>query len=392
MKILYLSKALVVGAYQTKMEALAAEPEVELVVAVPPSWKDERGDTPLERAHTNGYDLRVTPIAFNGFFHTHFYPTIHGLLDEVRPDLFHMDEEAYNFSTFHAGWLARRRDIPFVFFTWQNIARQYPPPFRWMEQWVFRHANHAIAGNREACEVLKQKGYEGGVSVIPQFGVDLRHYEFRKPGERGHSRELVFGYAGRLVEEKGLTVLLESLARLKEQPWRFMARGSGPAQGRLQARAAELGIADRVLFLPPLPSTEMSSFYNAVDVLVLPSLTQPNWKEQFGRVLIEAMACGTVVVGSDSGEIPHVIGDAGVVVPEGKVEALRSALYLLLTDPPLRSSLAEAGRRRVIAHFTQDAIARRTVRLYRELIAANGGGPPLGKTADDQPRRFGDGW
>jgi glycosyltransferase involved in cell wall biosynthesis len=185
---------------------------------------------------------------------------------------------------------------------------------------------------------------------------------------------------------------LESLARLKGQPWRFVARGSGPAQDRLQARAAELGIADRVLFLPPLPSTEMSSFYHAVDVLVLPSLTQPNWKEQFGRVLIEAMACGTVVVGSDSGEIPHVIGDAGVVVPEGEVEALRSALYLLLTDPPLRSSLAEAGRRRVVAHFTQDAIARRTVRLYRELIAANGSGPALGKTADDQQRRVGDEW
>ncbi|MBA3530410.1 MAG: glycosyltransferase family 4 protein [Ardenticatenales bacterium] len=371
MKILYLSKALVVGAYQTKMEALAANGTLSLVAAVPPSWKDERGESRLERAHTEGYTLSVLPIFFNGSFHTHFYPTIGRLLDEIRPDLFHIDEEAYNFATFHAAWEAHRRKIPFLFFTWQNLLRHYPPPFRWMEQWVFNHAVHAIAGNEDAQQVLRQKGYLGATSVIPQFGVDLRLFEMGQRLERTASQDtspIVFGYAGRFVEEKGLHLLLDALAGLQGLPWRCEMRGSGPAQAALEARAQALGIQAQVAFLPPLPSTEMGRFYREIDVFVLPSLTRSNWKEQFGRVLIEAMASGVVVVGSDSGEIPHVIGEAGLVVPESNIEALQGALRLLMLDAPLRQRLAHAGRRRVISHFTQSAIARHTHQLYEEIL------------------------
>ncbi|MEA3396872.1 MAG: glycosyl transferase family 1, partial [Chloroflexota bacterium] len=103
-----LSKACIVGAYQRKLEEIAVEPDVELVVAVPPYWKDERGITPLERAHIHGYRLEVLPLALNGQFHLHFYPTLGRLLREARPDVVHIDEEPYNLATFHANWLARR--------------------------------------------------------------------------------------------------------------------------------------------------------------------------------------------------------------------------------------------------------------------------------------------
>lgn len=368
MKILYLSKALVVGAYQTKMEALARQPGLSLVAAVPPAWRDERGTSPLERAHTQGYELRALPVRLNGSFHLHFYPTIGRLLDEVRPDLFHIDEEAYNLATFHAARAAVRRGIPFLFFTWQNILRRYPPPFRWMEQWVYRHAAHAIAGNHAASGVLREKGYRGPRTVIPQFGVELALFPFLPPA-RPAGEPLVIGYAGRLVEEKGLHVLLEALGGL-EGAWRAELRGSGPAQAALEARARQRGLAERVRVLPPLPSTEMGQFYRAVDLFVLPSLTRPNWKEQFGRVLIEAMASGCVVVGSDSGEIPGVIGEAGVVVPEGDAGALRVALQRLLTDAGQRAALARAGRARVEQHFTQRAVAQQTAALYRAVAAS----------------------
>lgn len=367
MKILYLSKALVVGAYQTKMEALAALPNVELVVAVPASWKDERGEMMLERAHTEGYDLRVMPMMLNGSFHTHFYPTLGRLLSEVKPDLFHIDEEAYNAATFHAAWLAQRRGIPFLFFTWQNLLRHYPIPFRWMEQWVFRHAAYAIAGNRDAGEVLKEKGYQGRCAILPQFGVDVQRFEMqaRSPSP---DEPVVFGYAGRIVEQKGLHLLLKALAGLEPERWVLKILGSGPAKSALMILAEELGISAQVSFLEPLPSTEMPSFYHQTDVLALPSLTRTNWKEQFGRVLIEAMACGTVVVGSDSGEIPHVIGDAGLIFPEGDIDTLRGALRLLLNDAPLRRKLAIAGHQRVLEKFTQEAIAHSTFDIYRKAI------------------------
>ena len=365
MKVLYLSKALVVGSYQTKSEALAALPDIELTVAVPPSWRDERGETPLERAHLKGYRLDVVPIRFNGNFHTHYYPTLGGLLDQLRPDLFHIDEEAYNFATFDAGWLAHRRRIPFLFFTWQNLARRYPFPFRLMERWVYAHAAHAIAGNREAAAVLTGKGFEKTIDVIPQFGVDPRLFPPRTEATDDEPR--CIGYAGRFVPEKGLAVLLTALGQLKALKWRLTLRGSGPQAAELRQLATQQAIADRVEILPPLPSTQMVDFYRACDIFVLPSLTQRNWKEQFGRVLIEAMASRVAVVGSDSGEIPHVIGDAGLVTPEGDSDALSAALRRLLTDETLRQTLADAGRQRVLQRFTQAAIAARTASVYRRV-------------------------
>ncbi len=105
-----------------------------------------------------------------------------------------------------------------------------------------------------------------------------------------------------------------------------------------------------------------------LDVLVLPSRTQPNWKEQFGRVLIEAMSCGVPVIGSTCGEIPQVIGEAGLVFPEGDVAALRAALSRLIDQPELRAELARRGRARVLAEFTQAAIARRHVAVYQAML------------------------
>jgi glycosyltransferase involved in cell wall biosynthesis len=127
-------------------------------------------------------------------------------------------------------------------------------------------------------------------------------------------------------------------------------------------------LADRVLFEGELPSLRMPAFFREMDVLVLPSRSQPNWIEQFGRVLIEAMACGVVVLGSDCGEIPNVIGDAGLIFPEWNDYVLRERLEQLMRDPDLWSELARRGRERVLTHFTQAQIAAQTVAVYRKMV------------------------
>ena len=112
----------------------------------------------------------------------------------------------------------------------------------------------------------------------------------------------------------------------------------------------------------------MPAYLTGLDVLVLPSRTRPNWKEQFGRVLVEAMACGVPVIGSTCGEIPQVIGDAGLVFPEEDVNALREALLHLQRDDNLRRDLAERGRARVLSHYTQKQVAAATVDVYRQMM------------------------
>ncbi len=358
-----ISKALVVGAYHSKLAALAAQPNLELIAIVPPSWRDERGTLPLERPPTRGYQLITTPLRFNGNFHFHYYPQLPWLLKQLRPDLVHIDEEPYNLATFLALLAAQAIGARSLFFSWQNLNRHYPLPFALLERYVLSQVNAAIAGNGAAVEVWRAKGYRGPIEVIPQFGVDPIAFA---PQDRAQSTApFVIGYAGRFVEEKGADILLEAAAGLAGA-WRVDLIGSGPAQDRLIELARSLGITDRVRFLSWVASSQIADVYRSFDVLVLPSRSRPNWIEQFGRALTEAMACGVPVIGSTCGEIPNVIGEAGLIFPEGNAAALREHLRNLQNQPALRAELAQRGRQRVLDHFTQAQIARKTVEVYEK--------------------------
>ncbi len=376
MRMLMISKACIVGAYQKKLEEIARFPDVELTVVVPPYWRDERGVMRLEREHTRGYSLLVERMALNGHFHLHFYPGLAKHFRRIKPHVVHIDEEPYNVATWQAMRLAKIHGAKAVFFTWQNIHRRYPPPFSLIESYNLRTADYAIAGNSEAVGVLIAKRYRGPVRVIPQFGVDPEIYKLKVQSSKLkapnsqfaiRNSQFTIGYVGRLVEEKGVHILLRAVAGLSGA-WRLRILGSGPQRARLERLAAELGIAEQVWFEEPIPSTQMPGHYHQLDALVLPSLTKPNWKEQFGRVLIEAMACGVSVVGSDSGEIPNVIGEAGLVFAEGDVQALRARLSQLMADPALRDELARRGQERVLAHYTQAQVAAKTYQVYCELL------------------------
>lgn len=368
MRVTIISKACVVGAYQTKLEAIASHDDIELTAIVPPYWRDSGHRIELERAHVSGYELVVAPMACNGAYHWHWYPGLKGLLREARPDLVHIDEEPYNLAAHQAMRAARAVGARSLFFTWQNISRRYPPPFYWFEHAVYRGVHGALAGNADAVSVLRGKGYQGPVRVVPQFGVDAERFA-PGPGEPAvPGRPFTIGYAGRLVKEKGLLVLVEALAGL-EGDWRARFYGSGPFREPLERTIAAANLSDRIEINDRVSSTEMPARYRELDVLVLPSLTRPNWKEQFGRVLIEAMACGVPVIGSSSGEIPRVVGAAGMLFRERSSSMLRQQLAELRDDPALRELLGLRGRERVLDYYTQTAIARQTVAFYREVMA-----------------------
>jgi glycosyltransferase involved in cell wall biosynthesis len=367
MRVLMVSKACLVGSYQTKLEEIAKYDDVELAVIVPAVWRDPAGEIHLERSHTKGYKLLVDPIRLNGHFHIHHYPKLKHRMQTLRPDILHMDEEPYNLAT----WLAVRSALDSgaksLFFSWQNISRNYPFPFNAMEKKVFNMVDYAIVGNDASENIWRQKGYKGPIEVIPQFGVDPDLFKASEARDQG--RTFVIGSAARrLVPEKGIDLLLEAVSEMGGI-WRLHIAGDGPERPYLERLAQQYGISDRVFFDGPVPSIEMPSYLRQLDVLVVPSRTLPNWKEQFGRILVEAMSCQVAVIGSDSGEIPNVIGSAGLVFPEDDVDALRRHLGSLQQDPDLLQSLRLAGRQRVLSHYTQKQVAAKTVEVYRRMMA-----------------------
>jgi glycosyltransferase involved in cell wall biosynthesis len=217
------------------------------------------GDQVLERRFVRGYQLAVLPIWLNGRHHVHFYPAINRLLAQVRPDVFHIDEESFNFATYQALRAGVRYGARCCFYNWATVDRRYPPPFGWFEQYAFRHATHAIAGVQEAAEIMRRHGYSGPISVLPQFGVDpdLFAPQVRGWGLGGEAsvptpnphlptpNPFVIGYLGRLVPQKGLLDLIEALPQLPAHA-RVRLIGDGVQKPQLRARAAELGVRDRL--------------------------------------------------------------------------------------------------------------------------------------------------
>src|SRR5579859_3376325 len=237
MRILMISKACVVGIYQRKLEEIARLPGIDLSVIVPASWRDPSGEVRLERAHVEGYRLLVEPMRFNGNFHLYHFPTLAQRIREICPDVIHIDEEPYNFATWQALWLGRRKGAKALFFTWQNILRRYPLPFRLGERYVLRKVDYAIAGTDSAADVWRGKGYNGPMAVIPQFGVDPAI--FVPAVKRPRGRGFVVGFVGRLVPEKGADLLIRALAKLREA-WRLEIVGQGPERATLERLARTL--------------------------------------------------------------------------------------------------------------------------------------------------------
>ncbi len=366
MKLLIVSKAFVIGAYRRKLDELATL-GIEVVAVVPPEWREGRSVQRLEPRDDANYRLIVSPVQFNGHFHLHYYPHLGDIIQQVRPDLIHLDEEPFNLATFLGAALARRAGIRSVFFTWQNIQRRYPFPFSDMERAVYRWAACALAGSEDAARVLRHKGYQGELTVVPQFGVDP---EVFRPGEP-HEGPFTVGFPNRLIAAKAPLLALEALSHLTPDA-RLAYLGDGPLRKTIEERVALRGWQDRVCIEARVSSAQMPARMRGFDVVVLPSLTTPSWKEQFGRVLIEAMASSVPVVGSDSGEIPQVIGDAGLIVPEGDPTALGEALRRLELDPELRRDLGRKGRARVLEHYTHERVARSTRYAYERALVERG--------------------
>lgn len=252
----------------------------------------------------------------------------------------------------------RRNRAPFVLYTAQNLRKRYPIPFRWFERSALRGASGVSACNTEAAAIAEDKGFPGRAQVIP-LGVDLAEFapeEARTPDQAA----VHVGFVGRLVEEKGVWVLMDAVATAPSL--RLRIGGSGPLAAQITDRARALGIADRVELRGSIAPGDMPEFYRSVDVVAVPSLATPSWTEQFGRVAVEAMACGTPVVSSDAGALPDVVGGAGFVTPEGDADALARAL--LAAAGVDRERLRAAGLARA-AICSWPCVAQAYDRLYR---------------------------
>jgi glycosyltransferase involved in cell wall biosynthesis len=366
MKVLVIWKALVSEAYHKKLKELSKFKDIELTLIVPTKWHE----TSLEKKFCNEYKIIPTKVVLNGYNHFHWYPRLEKYVRQILPDIFHIEEEHYSFVTYQAIKLAKKYNIKCLFVTWQNIYKKYPFPFSQIEKYNLENADYAIAGSNEVRKVLVRKGFDNKqISMIP-LGADTMMFHKMESTELRSKLQLEFftiGYLGRFVKEKGIMDLIQAVYRINNN-FNLLLIGSGKLRHKIKAEGRRLGLLEKIKIVDSVSSSQVPSYLNCMDCLVLPSLTTRKWKEQFGRVLTEAMSCEVPVIGSDSGEIPNVIGDSGLIFKEGDIDDLSSKIKLLINSANLGKELAKKSRQRVLDHFTQEKAARETYKIYQKMM------------------------
>ncbi len=374
MRVLYASHTYLVGENQKKLAAIVAQSGIELAVVVPHLWKEPVLGTIYPHIDVAApYKIFPTRIVFPGNEMRFIYLSVDLHMQNFRPDVI-VVENGIGALSYTQFLLYKRKFAPqakAVFFTWWNIPYRTRQPFRAIERFNMTCTDGAIVGNSEAEIILRGQGYTGPLTMLPQLGVDTDLFSGGDGKEvRGRLglRQFVIGYAGRLVPEKGLRVLMDALGSFKGQ-FDLLIVGSGDMENELRVWASTLPKGKKLHLHKSVPHAQIPELMQAMDVFVLPSLTTPQWKEQFGHVLIEAMACEVAVIGSNSAEIPNVIGPSGIVVPEGDSKRLCTALQQLADNAPKRIDLANKGRLRVLEKYTNEKIAKHTLEFIGHLLS-----------------------
>jgi glycosyltransferase involved in cell wall biosynthesis len=373
MKILVIGHTYTLDINRHKFYELARNPGIELTVVTPKRWGTDFYVMDCEKSR-NG-SVRIIPLRclFTGFESFYFYGF--GLLRiifKLKPDIIHVEQGADAFSYFQAIFFSKlfSRGSRRIFFTWVNWDAKIKFPLTFFENYNLKRSDYAICGNHDAARILKKKGFKGPIKVLPQLGVDLKFFKKIDADDLRKSLGIdgfCVGFLGRFVEEKGLLLLLEACSQIKGKI-NILLVGDGPLKRRLIEEANRLELSSKLIFVPPMMNEYVVPYINCMDVLVLPSFEVSTWKEQFGHVLIEAMACGVPVIGSSSGEIPNVIGDAGLIFKEKDAQDLRDKIEQVMNDRNLAGELTKKGMVRVIKKYTHRKIADETLSIYEELL------------------------
>jgi len=246
----------------------------------------------------------------------------------------------------------KAQKIPYVFFTAQNIQKKYSWPFSKWEDEVVSNSAGWIACGKSVWEAQISRGYPKDRGIILPHAVDTSCFKPLSDFEKEIVRSKlkldgpIIGYVGRFIPEKGIHVLLKAIEMVPRYSWGGLVfLGSGPLEGPIRNWAHRLGISKKV-FVGLANHSDVPKYIGSLDLIVAPSQTAKNWREQFGRMLIEAMASGVPIITSDSGEIPHTIGDAGIVVPENDFRRFAQDIQNLLSDSEMRSGLISRGLKR----------------------------------------------
>lgn len=319
-------------------------------------------------------------LSLHGFARSHrllfppspftFDDAVVGLADRIRSFDVLLAFETYSASTYQ---VCRRHPAAVVKVT-ENITDNPPQvAYRWLKGAVRRTAARFACVSESARDAMLQEGFPGErISVIPECVDTERFRPQEDDGGRGDTFRI--GFAGKLDDAHGFSLLLEAFVRLEaDASVRLAVAGDGPLLPWFRALTERQGLAHRVEYVGRLPYHRMPEFLRSVDVLCVPCREVPGWRPQFGVVNIEAMACGKPIVATRVGATPEIVppGLQPYLVPSMDMRALLAAVRALVEDPALCSRLGSEAREWVRTRYDVGRVARQWSSLITEVADAS---------------------
>ncbi len=345
---------------------------IEICQVIPQTYYGQLN--PVLRQNASIANLVSVPVNLVRPFDPHRAMIVSTLawLKDFRPDLIAVEWDPDTLMAAQAalarGLWSRRSKL--LLHSWQNVARPLSLPVRLVLRYTLQAADGICCTNRAGVTLLQNLGYKGQLFYQPWLGVDTSIFYRRERETLRRSLGLdgfVVGYVGRLSPEKGVADLIKAMARLPDDI-ECVLIGDGPDKTDLGRLAALEGVAGRVHLLDQIANESLAQYFSILDVLVLPSRTTAVWKEQYGRVLLEAMACKVPIVGSDCGAIPEVVGQAGLIFPEGDVERLADRIRAFYQNPELGLEYGQLGYAQVVEKYSQEMIATQVAQVFQRVI------------------------
>lgn len=369
MRILIIDKTAGLDSSHERHQAIAAMPDVELHVLGPKHWIENRRPVEWNPPQDTIYTPHIGYVFGKDYYaRAGYYAGLCRTIFQSKPHLIQLLEEPWSISAMQALLTTRilNPKIPLFFYTWENIFRpwQYPSRagfiYKFIDKAMHRYSAGALCATKGAKEVLLKKEFQKPAAILP-YGIP--NYFFSSPFNSTCSRPFTVGYTGRFLDMKGIDLLLEAIAACPDT--RLLLIGSGEDEAKYRSFCKENNLDNRVEWIPPVPESKIPEMMQKMDVLVLPSRQTGSWMEQLGRVLIEAMALGVPVIGSSSGAIPEVIGDAGLVFQENSSDDLKEKIMSLYHNPQERARLRIAGQKRAQTRFTWKRFAEESIEFYQ---------------------------
>jgi glycosyltransferase involved in cell wall biosynthesis len=361
LRILTIGHSYCVALNRALFRELARDPQFDVTLVSPRFFRGELRPINAEPEPSDSPLRMVTLHArWSHLIHIFSYEqkALRKLIREGDFDIVHAWEEPYIVAGYQIARAVEGTPARFCFRTAQSRVKRYPPPFHLFERVVLKRAQGWIAGGRLVRQAMIERGFPIELGRTLTLAVDMNEFHPLDDFERNRVRcELglegpVIGFVGRLTKTKGPDVLMAALEKVRcDKPWSLLVLGSGEYEEKIRDWAARRGWCNRVK-IKLTTHSEVPRYIGAMDMLVAPSQSARNWREQFGRMLVEAFACGVPVIGSDSGEIPFVVGDAGKIVGEHDVRGWTRAIEDLLADPRLREDLKQRGLERAKKYST----------------------------------------